>query len=127
MQRLRENNFKLLQIRTCPLLPHLSNKSLNLLRMYLQIALHQTYLVKMWGNFATVGGTVVAAQFKMGGNAAGTIAGSIIQMRDEVPTTIDGSADVVIASTGTTEYPPGISFGEHYTPVPGSYLEVRVD
>ena len=85
------------------------------------------YLVKMWGNFNTVGGTVVAAQFKMGGYAQGTIQGSIIQMRDEVPTTIEGSADVVIASTGTTEYPPGISFGEHYTPVPGSYLEIRVD
>ena len=86
-----------------------------------------TYLVKMWGNFATVGGTVVAAQFKMGGSAEGTIAGSVIQMDERVPTTIDGSADVVIASTGTTEYPPGISFGEHYTPVPGSYLEVRAD
>ena len=86
-----------------------------------------TYLVRMWGNFATVGGTVVAAQFKMGGDAQGTIAGSVIQMDKMVPTTIDGSADVVIASTGTTEYPPGISFGEHYTPVPGSYLEVRAD
>lgn len=86
-----------------------------------------TYLVKMWGNFASVGGTVVCAQFKMGGAAEGTIAGSVIQMREEIPTTIDGSADVVIASTGTTEYPPGISFGEHYTPVPGSYLEVKAD
>lgn len=86
-----------------------------------------TYLVRMWGNFATVGGTVVCAQFKMGGSAEGTIAGSIIQMRDEIPTTIDGNADVVIASTGTTEYPPGITFGEYYTPVPGSYLEVAVD
>ena len=86
-----------------------------------------TYLVKMWGNFAAVGGTVVCAQFKMGGSAEGTIAGSIIQMRDEIPTTIDGSADVVIASTGTTEYPPGISFGEYYTPVPGSYLEVAAE
>jgi hypothetical protein len=85
------------------------------------------YRVKMWGNFATVGGSVVAAQFQMGGNAAGTIAGSVIQMREDVMTTIDGNADVVIASTGTTEYPPGISFGEYYTPVPGSYLEVRAD
>jgi hypothetical protein len=83
-----------------------------------------TYLVKMWGNFATVGGTVVCAQFQMGGYAQGTIAGSVIQMREEVATSVDGSADVVIASTGTTEYPPGITFGEYYTPVPGSYLEV---
>jgi hypothetical protein len=85
------------------------------------------YRVKMWGNFATVGGSVVAAQFQMGGSAEGTIAGSVIQMRDDVATTIDGSADVVIASTGTTDYPPGISFGEYYTPVPGSYLEVHAD
>lgn len=86
-----------------------------------------TYRVKMWGNFTAVGGTVVSAQFQMGGSAAGTISGSIIQLRDEVATTIDGSADVVIASTGTTEYPPGVTFGEYYTPVPGSYLEVRAD
>lgn len=86
-----------------------------------------TYRVRMWGNFATVGGTVVCAQFQMGGSAEGTIAGSIIQMREEVATTIDGSADVVIASTGTTEYPPGITFGEYYTPVPGSYLEVPAE
>lgn len=86
-----------------------------------------TYRVRMWGNFETVGGTVVSAQFQMGGSANGTIAGSIIQMRDDVATTIDGSADVVVASTGTTEYPPGITFGEYYTPVPGSYLEVPAE
>jgi hypothetical protein len=41
--------------------------------------------------------------------------------------TIEGSADVVVASTGTTEYPPGITFGAHFTAVPGSYLEVAPD
>ena len=86
-----------------------------------------TFRVRMWGNFGDVGGTVVCAQFQMGGSAEGIIKGSIIQMRDDVATTIDGSADVVIASTGTTEYPPGVTFGHHFTPVYGSYKEVPVD
>lgn len=86
-----------------------------------------TYRVSMWGNFGNVGGSVICAQFQMGGSAEGTIEGSIIQMRDDVNTSISGSADVVIASTGTTEYPPGVTFGHHYTPVYGSYKEVRVD
>ena len=86
-----------------------------------------TYRVKMWGNFGTVGGSVICAQFQMGGSAEGTVEGSIIQMRDDVATSISGSADVVIASTGTTEYPPGVTFGHHFTPVYGSYKEVPVD
>ena len=86
-----------------------------------------TYRVAMWGSFGNVGGSVICAQFQMGGSAEGTIEGSIIQMRDDVNTSISGSADVVIASTGTTEYPPGVTFGHHYTPVYGSYKEVRVD
>jgi hypothetical protein len=63
----------------------------------------------------------------MGGSAEGTVMGSIIQMRDDVATSISGSADVVIASTGTTEYPPGVTFGHHFTPVFGTYREFRVD
>jgi hypothetical protein len=84
------------------------------------------FLVRMWGNFGQVSGSVFASQFQMGGSAEGTIKGSIIQTHD-LPMTIEGSADVVVASTGTTEYPPGITFGAHYTSVPGSYLEVAAD
>ena len=79
----------------------------------------------MWGNFGTVNGSIICAQFQMGGSAEGTVKGSIIQMSD-LPTTIDGSADVVIASVGTTQYPAGVTFGVHYTSVPGSYLEIPV-
>jgi hypothetical protein len=43
---------------------------------------------------------------------------------NDLPTTIDGSADVVIASTGTTQYPSGVTFGVNYTGIPGSYTEV---
>ena len=85
------------------------------------------YRVTMWGNFGTVGGSIICAQFQMGGSAEGTVMGSIIQMRDDVNTSITGSADVVIASTGTTEYPPGVTFGHHFTPVFGTYKEFRVD
>jgi hypothetical protein len=81
------------------------------------------FRVKMWGNFGLVHGHIIASQFQMGGSAEGTIEGSIITTAD-LPTTIDGSADVVIASTGTTQYPAGVTFGIHYTSIPGSYLEV---
>jgi len=84
------------------------------------------FLVKMWGNFGLVHGHIIASQFQMGGSAEGTIEGSVITM-DDLPTTIDGSADVVIASTGTTQYPAGVTFGVHYTSIPGSYLEVPAD
>ena len=84
------------------------------------------YRVRMWGNFGTVGGSVICAQFQMGGSAEGTVMGSIIQMRDDVAASISGSADVVIASTGTTEYPPGVTFGHHFTPVFGTYREFPV-
>jgi hypothetical protein len=81
------------------------------------------FRLKMWGNFGLVNGHIIVSQFQMGGSAEGTIKGSLIQMND-LPTTIDGSADVVIASTGTTQYPSGVTFGVNYTGIPGSYTEV---
>ena len=32
----------------------------------------------------------------------------------------------LIASVGTTEYPAGVTFGIHYTGIPGSYMEIPV-
>jgi hypothetical protein len=84
------------------------------------------YKVSMTGNFGAVGGTVVADQFIMSGSAEGTVKGSIITLNENLETRIEGSADVIVASVGTTEYPPGVTFGLHYTSVPGSYLEVLV-
>ena len=43
---------------------------------------------------------------------------------DDLQTTISGSADVVIASTGTSDYPSGVTFGFTFKPLPGSYYEV---
>jgi hypothetical protein len=49
------------------------------------------YRVRMWGNFATVGGTVVAAQFQMGRQRRGHHRRLVIQMRDDVAPRIDGT------------------------------------
>ena len=83
------------------------------------------YRVRVWGSFGQVSGSIICSQFQMGGSAEGTLQGSVIQTHD-LPLTIDGSADVVVASVGTTEYPAGVTFGLHYTSVPGSYMEVEV-
>jgi hypothetical protein len=82
-----------------------------------------TYRVRFWGNVGTINGTIICGQFQMGGSAEGTIVGSVVQMQD-VPMTISGSADIVIAGTGATTYPPGVTFGAYYAPQPKTYLEV---
>lgn len=75
------------------------------------------------GNMGTVGGSIITSKFSMIGTASGTIKGSII-VQDDQPTAIGGTAAITIASTGTTEYPPGVTFGHYYVPLPGSYLEM---
>jgi hypothetical protein len=75
------------------------------------------------GNMGTVGGSIITSKFTMVGTASGTIKGSVI-VQDDQPTQIGGTAAITIASTGTTAYPPGVTFGHYYAPVPGSYLEM---
>jgi hypothetical protein len=83
-----------------------------------------TYRVRLWGNFGSILGTIICGQFQMGGSAEGTIVGSVIQMLD-VPMTITGSADVVIAGTGEgTVIPLGVTFGAYYAARQMTYLEV---
>jgi hypothetical protein len=84
------------------------------------------FSVILGGNMGTVSGSVIASKFTMIGTASGTIQGSVIVTDNQV-TTIGGTAAITIASTGTTKYPPGVTFGAHYTAVPGSYLEVMPD
>ena len=81
------------------------------------------FAVSLTGNFGTVGGSIAAGQVSMTGNATGTVIGSVIGMQD-VPMTVNGSADIIISSTGTSNYPTGINFGNNFTPLPGTYLEV---
>ena len=81
----------------------------------------------MTGNFGTLGGSVVSGTLNMSGNATGTVKGSVITMYDAVGSNsvyLNGSADIFIDSTGTTNYPSGLSFASNYTPLPGTYLEV---
>jgi hypothetical protein len=59
----------------------------------------------------------------MTGNATGTVQGSVIVV-NETPMTVNGSADIIIASTGTSNYPAGVSFGSYYSPLPDTYTEV---
>lgn len=80
--------------------------------------------ISFTGNFGTVGGSIAAGEISMTGNASGTVQGSVIGMQD-VPMTLNGHASITISSTGTTNYPTGMSFGNDYTPLPGTYIEVQ--
>jgi hypothetical protein len=81
------------------------------------------FAVSMTGNFGTVGGSIVAGSVSMSGNAGGTVDGSVIGMTDN-PLSLNGHSSITISSTGTTNYPSGMSFGNSYTPLPGTYQEV---
>ena len=82
------------------------------------------FAVNVTGNFGTIGGSVVVGQLTMSGNAGGIVQGSVIGMQD-APLSMNGSSDIVISSTGTSNYPSGMSFGNNYTPLPGTYVEVQ--
>lgn len=88
------------------------------------------YAVSMTGNFGTVSGSIVAGTVNMSGNATGTVDGSVIAMYDSAgagtasSVYLNGSSDIVISSTGTSNYPTGMNFGNSYTPLPGTYVEV---
>ena len=99
----------------------------NLVKLTGAFLLAPNYAVSMTGNFGTLGGSVVAGTMNMSGNATGTVRGSVITMYDAVGSNsvyLNGSADIFIDSTGTSNYPSGLSFGSNYTPLPGTYLEV---
>ena len=81
------------------------------------------YTVNMGGNFGTVNGSIIASQFNFYGTAGGTIQGSIINL-DDSSMTLGGKTALIIQSTGTSNYPAGVSFGNKYVPLPGTYLEV---
>lgn len=82
------------------------------------------YSVNFSGDFGSVAGSIIASQISMTGNATGTVQGSVIGV-DNQPLTLNGSADITIASTGTSNYPAGVSFGSYYTPLPDTYVEIE--
>jgi hypothetical protein len=78
--------------------------------------------VQFKGNFGAVGGSIIGSQLEFSGTAGGTITGSVLNLRDSAMT-IGGTSDVVIQSVGTSNYPAGVFFGSHYTPLPKTYVE----
>ncbi len=82
------------------------------------------YAISFKGDFGSVAGSIIASQISMTGNATGTVQGSVIGV-DNQPLTLNGSADITIASTGTSNYPAGVSFGSYYTPLPDTYVEIE--
>jgi Tfp pilus assembly protein PilX len=102
----------------------------NLVKLTGSFLLAPNYNVSFTGNFGTLGGSIVAGTVSMSGNATGTVLGSVIAMYDSSGTGssssvyLNGSSDIIINSTGTTNYPTGMSFGNNYTPLPGTYQEV---
>ncbi len=75
------------------------------------------------GNFGTVAGSIIAGEISMTGNAGGTVQGSVIGTENQ-PLTINGSSDITIASTGTSNFPAGVTFGGYYAPLPDTYVEI---
>jgi len=47
----------------------------------------------------------------------------VIGLQD-VPMTLNGSSSITISGTGTTNYPSGLNFGNFFTPLPGTYVEI---
>jgi hypothetical protein len=80
--------------------------------------------VNLTGNFGAVNGSVVGSMITVDGSASLIVKGSLINV-DPNLLLVKGNGEVVIASTGTTNYPSGLRFGSHYFPVPGSYREVK--
>jgi len=82
------------------------------------------FKVEFSGSFGTVNGSIIASQVAMTGNAGGTVVGSVIN-NDPTTLTLNGSSQIDIVSTGTTNYPAGVFFGTHYTPLSDTYTEVQ--
>lgn len=76
------------------------------------------------GSFGTVGGAIIADKISMTGDAGGTIQGSMVSLLD-TPLTLSGSSEIIIASTGTTNYPAGVFFSQHFAPLADTYEEIK--
>lgn len=96
----------------------------NLRQMTGSFILAPKFHVMFSGNFGTVNGSMLADKFSMTGNATGTVMGSVINLADN-PVTVSGSSEIIIASTGTTNYPAGVFFSSNFAPLPDTYEEVQ--
>jgi hypothetical protein len=82
------------------------------------------FTVDLTGNFGSVNGSIVGSKITVDGSASLIVKGTLINV-DPNLLLVKGNGQVMIASTGTTNYPSGLRFGSHYFPVPGSYREVK--
>jgi len=86
--------------------------------------LAQGFQANFTGSFGTVNGAIIADKISFGGNAGGTVMGSIVSLTSN-PLTVSGTSDVIIASTGTTDYPAGVYFSSRYAALADTYEEVK--
>jgi len=96
----------------------------NLRKMTGSFILAPKFHVKFSGDFGTVNGSMLADKFSMTGNATGTVMGSVINLADNAMT-VSGSSEIIIASTGTTNYPAGVFFSSNFAPLSDTYEEVQ--
>jgi hypothetical protein len=96
----------------------------NLTKLTGSFLLAPTFAVTMTGNSNQVGGTIVTSKLDVTGSAGATVKGTVINL-DDTGVNLTGTADIVIASTGTTNYPAGVVFGTHFAPLPDTYQEAQ--
>ncbi|MGE5610211.1 MAG: PilX N-terminal domain-containing pilus assembly protein [Bacillota bacterium] len=83
-----------------------------------------TFQVNFTGSFGTVAGSIIAGNVTMSGNAGGTVVGSVINLSD-TQMSVNGSSEILIASTGTQDYPAGVYIEQYYGPCIDTYSEVK--
>lgn len=80
------------------------------------------FALSFWGSFGTIGGAIAGNGVKFGGNAGGTVNGSVINY-STTKMTVVGSSDITFNRSGITEIPAGFiqELLIHYNP--DSYQE----
>ncbi|MDB5321823.1 MAG: hypothetical protein JWN40_3454 [Phycisphaerales bacterium] len=96
----------------------------NLTKLTGSFLLAPSFAVTMTGNSNQVGGTIVTSKLDVSGSAGATVKGTVINLED-TGVNLTGTADIIIASTGTTNYPAGVVFGTHFAPLPDTYQEAQ--
>lgn len=86
-----------------------------------------TFAVDMKGTSNAIGGTIVTSKLTIGGTAGANVKGTVINLGGKDTDIVDltGTADIIVSSTGTTNYPAGVTFGTHYAPLPDTYEELQ--
>ena len=88
------------------------------------VILAPNFHTRFTGSFGEIRGHVITGKATFDGSASGTIYGSIVNLMD-TQMLVKGSSEIVIASTGTTDYPAGVYFSSHYTPLKDTYREIK--